>query len=225
MNEILQKIRTDLRRSMNGIVSTSMRQKGMDYKLNFGVDIPRLRQLANGYEQDTALAEFLWKQETRELKILATMLYQAEKLDLENAERWVREIPNHEIREQICMNLLQKSGFADDLVQNCTQSPDEEIRTTGYWLFARLTITQSGLLNKINTREILGKAVTDLQSDSYFLRLSAQNALKFMGRNSQELAGEILHEIRDFENADDVVKREIYAGLRFEFGNYWFLSR
>ena len=59
MHETIQQIRADLRRSMNGVASKSMREKGLNYKLNFGVDIPRLREFAKRYPVDAQLAELL----------------------------------------------------------------------------------------------------------------------------------------------------------------------
>ena len=42
IKEQLKDIKTQLRLSMNGAVSQSMREKGLVYKLNFGVEIPRI---------------------------------------------------------------------------------------------------------------------------------------------------------------------------------------
>lgn len=36
---------------MNGVVSQSMREKGLDYKLNFGIELPRLKEIAARYEK------------------------------------------------------------------------------------------------------------------------------------------------------------------------------
>ena len=44
----LREIKTQLRRSMNGAVSQSMREKGLDYKLDFGVELPRIKGIAAG---------------------------------------------------------------------------------------------------------------------------------------------------------------------------------
>ena len=38
----LKEIRTQLRLAMNGVISTSMREKGIVYKLNFGVPLPEI---------------------------------------------------------------------------------------------------------------------------------------------------------------------------------------
>lgn len=220
MQEILQQIRIDLRRSMNGVTSKSMREKGLNYRLNFGVDIPRLRDLSKRYPVDIQLAELLWKQETRELKILATILCPASEFNIEKAEKWVKEIPNQEIREQVCMNLFQKLSFADELVQSWTNSADEEIRTSGYWLLARLLIVKSDMVRNIDQNKLMDKMVSDLGSESYFLRFSAQNALKFLGRTSKELSQKVLIGIQDFQTSDDMVKNEIFESLSFEFIDY-----
>ena len=65
MNDIIKKIRTDLRLAMNGVVSSSMRDKGADYKLNFGVDLPRIKGIAKKYEPNVDLAKELWKLDVR----------------------------------------------------------------------------------------------------------------------------------------------------------------
>ncbi len=59
---------------MNGVVSQSMHEKGLVYKLNFGVELPRMKIIAARYAKDHALAQALWKEDIREFKILAAML-------------------------------------------------------------------------------------------------------------------------------------------------------
>ena len=42
----LKEIRTQHRLAMNGVISTSMREKCIVYKLNFGVPLPEIKQIA-----------------------------------------------------------------------------------------------------------------------------------------------------------------------------------
>ena len=51
LHEQLKEIKTQLRLSMNGAVSQSMREKGLVYKLNFGVELPRIKAIAETYEK------------------------------------------------------------------------------------------------------------------------------------------------------------------------------
>ena len=51
---------------MNGVASAHMRKADIGYKLNFGVGIPALRQIASETEKDAGLAQALWKENIRE---------------------------------------------------------------------------------------------------------------------------------------------------------------
>ena len=51
-----------------------MREKGLVYKLNFGVELPRIKMIAESYEKNHDLAQALWKRHSQECKILAGML-------------------------------------------------------------------------------------------------------------------------------------------------------
>jgi 3-methyladenine DNA glycosylase AlkD len=220
VEQILQKIRTDLRLSMNGVIASSMRSKGIDFRMIFGVEIPKLKQIAASYKSDKILAEALWEEDVREMKILATMLFPPDKLTKEAADRWVTGIVNQEIREQICKNLFQEVDFSDDLVREWARSDDESVRTTGYWLFARLCIIRSESVHGIDMDELLEDVITDLRGASLFLRQSALNALKFYGRISHGNAEKILSSVVSFKNSDIIPEREMFDQLRFEFGYY-----
>ena len=107
IKEQLKDIKTQLRLSMNGAVSQSMREKGLVYKLNFGVELPRIKMIAEGYEKNHGLAQALWKEDIRECKIMAGMLQPIDTFYPEIADIWVESIRNIEIAELTCMNLFQ----------------------------------------------------------------------------------------------------------------------
>lgn len=218
MNDIIKKIRTDLRLSMNGAVSASMRDKGISYKMNFGVGIPRIKQISEKYKQDKDLADTLWSEDVRELKILATLLYPVEQFSKEMALRWISEINDQELREQLCKNLLQKLTFADELVGVSTKNSVDYIRATGYWLFARLCIIKSETLEKIDTGKLIVDAIVDLKDESLLLRQSALNVLKYYGRISEEKASGVLQNVSFLEGSEDPVEKEMLSLLKFEFG-------
>lgn len=217
MDDILKSIRIDLRRSMNGDVSKNMRDKGLDYKINFGIDIIRLRTLAKRHEPNAELAQLLWDQQPRELKMMASMLYPPQEFTIEKAEEWIRQIPTHEIREQLCMNLLQNLSFADVLVSNWLSYDDEEIQISGLWLVSRIVLSKSDVVSKLDLNFIIDKAIMHLRSENYFMRMASQNALKFMGRISTDIALLILNKLDSYKNSVDTVDKEIYNSLSFEY--------
>ena len=57
--EQLRMIKRSLRGVMNGPVSASMREKGLNYKIIFGVELPRLQAMANEFPHTYELAAAL----------------------------------------------------------------------------------------------------------------------------------------------------------------------
>ena len=72
LQDEIREIRKELRLAMNGVISTSMREKGIVYKLNFGVPYPEIKGIARKHKPNGELAAALWKEDIREFKILAT---------------------------------------------------------------------------------------------------------------------------------------------------------
>lgn len=218
-DEIIRDIRQRCRMAMNGIASTSMRERGLAYKLNFGLVIKQIKDLAALYESDADLAEILWKEETRELKILATLLYPNDKLSAETANRWVSEIGNQEMREQVCLNLFQEVAFADQLGIGWSNSDDKDIRTTGYWLLVRLLLTKkfAGVLST-GYFNFIWQDITD---ENIFLRNASLLVLKHIGRQTKEEADIILQKLLAYKDDKDPVKQEAYNSICFEFEFFW----
>lgn len=216
MDKLIRNIRTDLRLAMNGVVSSSMRDKGMDYKMNFGVDVPRIREIAKKYEPSAALAKELWKLDVRELKILSTMLYPVDEFKMENADEWVDEIPNQEIREHLCRNLLQELHYADELVQKWTSDSNQMVRLTGYWLYTRLMMIKSDVVKRVDMNPVIERALTDVYSEDVLMHTAALNVLKQVVRRDEKGADSIMNQVSNHSSSNNPLEKEIFDSLQFE---------
>lgn len=219
VEDIIRDIRKQCRLSMDGITSTSMREKGIIYKLNFGVPISKLKQISSRYTPNKDLAETLWDEDVREMKLLATMLFPIEEYSKDVADRWVRDIKYQEIREQIAINILQHLKYADLLTIEWTSYDSEDIRATGYWLLTVLTKMKK--LEKVNLEQYPSIWEDSSNGHNPILRNSAISALKFVGRLSPNLAKEIMSNCDCLKDSTDPIHLETYETLKFEF-EYFF---
>ena len=105
LNQQIKEIKQSFRLMMDGMVAASMRNKGVDYKLNWGATLPRLRDKAEEYGKNYDLAIALWKENVRECKLLATMIMPADEVLLEVIDIWMEQIETQEIAEQAAFNL------------------------------------------------------------------------------------------------------------------------
>ena len=83
---------------MNGPASQSMREKGIEYHLNWGVPFMQLRSMAKEIGQDYHLAIALWKEDIRECKILATLVMPHDAIPLDIAELWMEQTKSQSSR-------------------------------------------------------------------------------------------------------------------------------
>ena len=153
--ETIRKIKAEFRRGMNGVVSSSMREKGLHYKLNFGLTLPILKEISQQYPKDAEVAEKLWHEEIRESKLLAPMLYPAEMMDMETAKRWIAEIPNTEVADICNMYLISKLPYAKTLAYEYSKSDKELKIYIALSLFNRLAMAgRIGRLSGVSAKTV-----------------------------------------------------------------------
>lgn len=142
-SEIIKSIKNDFRLGMNGVVSTSMRNKGMDYKIIFGLALPQIRTIAEKYPQSQEVATTLWNENIRESKLLATMIYPYSDMNISVAKEWINGIKYYEVSDIATMFLFSKLPFAEDLIMDCIESDDENKIYFALRLFIRLLINKT----------------------------------------------------------------------------------
>ncbi len=136
--EKVKEIKQSLRQMMDGAVAKSMRDKGLDYKLNWGATLPRLREMAEEIGKDYSLAIALWKEDVRECKILATMLMPADEMLSEVVDIWMEQISSQEIAEQVAFNLWQHLPYAPEKAYQWIAMDKEYYQLCGFHVLSRL---------------------------------------------------------------------------------------
>lgn len=215
IEETIRNIRKQCRLAMDGITSTSMREKGIIYKLNFGVPISKIIKISSKYAPSKDLAEALWDEDVRELKLLATLLFPINEFTKEVSDRWVRDVKYQEIREQISINILQHLSFAELLTREWTSYSNEDIRASGYWLLAVLVKTKKTVEVSLDSYPSIWEDSSNSMSPT--LRNAAISALKFIGRLSPDYAKGVMENTECLKDSEDPIHLETYNTLKFEF--------
>lgn len=184
-HEIIKDIKSKFRLYMNGPVSQSMREKGVDYKINFGIEYPRIKEIAAEYEKNHDVAQELWKDNIRECKILAGFLQPVDTFYPEIAEIWIEGMHLPELAEYTVMNLFQYLPYASDVVFGWIADDREYFQVCGYLLMARL-LMKGMKLNERAEAEFLDQAFTALENDGTNVRRAASVALRKFGIQSRD---------------------------------------
>ncbi len=174
--ERLKQIKRSFRLYMNGETSRSMREKGIEYKLNWGVPVTRLRTMAAEYGKDHDLAMALWQENVRECKLLATLIMPADEMTQAEVEVWIPGVASLELAEQCALNLFQSLPFASGLAYAWLSSGNDMLEVCAYHLLSRLFL-HGHTPSDAQVAVLLDEAPKALQSEAYGLRRAAYNCL------------------------------------------------
>lgn len=176
VHETIKDIKSKFRLFMNGVISQSMRDKGLGYKLNFGIEYPRIKEIAAAYEPDHEVAQALWKENIRECKIMAGLLQPAESFYPEIADIWIEDMQYPELAEYTVMNLFQRLPYASEAVFRWMADEREYFQLCGFLLMARL-LMKGQELNERAEAEFTDQAFTALESEYATVQKAAALAL------------------------------------------------
>ena len=176
MEEKLKEIKQSFRQMMDGSVAQSMREKGLNYHLNWGATLPRLREKAEEYGKDYHLAIALWKENIRECKILATMIMPPAEMLPEVADIWMEQTDTVELAEQAAFNLYQYAPFAAEKAFQWIASPVMLYQLCGFHVLTRLFM-QKCEPNERGINEFIDQAIAAIQGSDLIVRKAALQSL------------------------------------------------
>ena len=191
LQQYIKELKQSFRQMMDGSVAQSMRDKGLNYHLNWGATLPRLQDKAKEIKDSAPLTPHhspftlydlsiaLWKENVRECKILATLLMPADEILPEVVDIWMEQIPSLEIAEQASFNLWQYLPFAPEKAYQWIASDKEYDQVCGFHVLSRLFMNHQEP-NERGINEYLDQMLAALQGDYASVRKAAmQSAYRF----------------------------------------------
>lgn len=194
--EQVKQIKRSFRLYMNGVTSTSMRQKGLDYKINWGVSQMDLRHMAEQYGKDKALAAALWQENIRECKILATLIMPAADFTASEAMEWAATLSTVEMAETAVFNLFQHMAEAEQLSQLLLENEEKLLRICAYNLVCRLLKRNQECAPQLYAA-LFEKAASDLKSADRQLLHPLVNCLDYVSSTDTEAAKEAIRLLKE----------------------------
>lgn len=144
MKLLLSKAHAEFRRLRSGELGDNLRAQGISYQIVWGLESYKLKEIAERLlpevetsaeetgatptELQAAYAQTLWEEDVRESKMLATRLYPLAKMTPELATNWSDAVRYTELADQLCMNLLARTSFAEELVHKWIESDSTDMQ-------------------------------------------------------------------------------------------------
>jgi 3-methyladenine DNA glycosylase AlkD len=197
---------------MNGVTADYMKNSGIVYKLNYGVSIPRIKEIAQGYKPNSDLADRLWVIGIRETMIMSTLIQPIEGFKIEKAMSRIDGTDKMELVEQLSMNLLAKLPYATTLCTQCINSPRLWTQITGFMLLLRIyqQFSKSELI------QLIDKTFELADTNEFHLYKAIGLSLSRCCRKDASVATYILEKIKMKADKDSDALRYIANELKQE---------
>ena len=161
---------------MNGPVSESLRNKGLSYRLIYGIELPRLMSLAAEMPHEQKLAWALWNEDIRECRLLALLLMPHEGFTTDEASLLIEQMRFAEEAQVAAMHLFVHLTEASSAAFAWMADERDMFQLCGFLLLGRLLL-QHPELSPRDEAEFLDQAEVALQSANLHVRKAAQSAL------------------------------------------------
>ena len=183
-----------------------MARYGMAVEQRLGVSIPDLRKLAKELGQDHKLALELWKTGIAELKILAAMIDDPNKLTEEQMEDWVKDIDSWDVCDQVCTNLFEKTPLAWKKIIDWSSREEEFVKRTAFSLIACLAWHDKKASDEklIELLPVILRGATDERN---FVKKAVNWALRNIGKRNLNLNEAAINTAREIQRLDSKAAR------------------
>jgi len=219
-----QQILQIIKSKKNGDVADMMTMKGICYKINWGVSVTELREIAQLFEPGHILALKLWNKGWRETMILSTLLEDPASVSEEQMDYHTKTFDNIEIAEQSSTNLYVKTKFAFIKALEWCRGKKHLVRFTGVHLIGRLAKTDKNAIDEMfepffeelktlakdtQLHTVIYRTVIALGTRSLLLNQQSIDLAKSLQLNNSETAaklGEDLYNELTGEDIQDTLK-------------------
>ena len=222
--EKAKELRAKLRHSMDGVISTSMRDKGLDYGINFGLTMEFIVRLAKELGEDGLLASYLLSRDVRELQLIGQQIYPASCLNFSIATALAeRSMPNPELRDCLCKHLFDRNTMLPQYALAwLTQARYKDLSTIAYTTLARHFTFGYKFAHKSWEQCLLRCAFKTLDEDAPYMTSEQRAALlmlKRWGRSDKDIQAQILQapEFVRWETSGSCLFGEYVDDIKFEF--------
>jgi hypothetical protein len=189
--------------NQNGEVSSGMQKLGLSYKINYGLSIPIINNIAGSIDKNNDLAIYCWKQEVRESKLLALRLFDSQSINQSSLNEILAGINNIELAEQAAFNLFINLSDNLALLHKLLNNGNDFVGYSGLLTILRILKSDQNF-NYKNYDEILTLLKTFKWINKPYLKRALSDVLINIGLKDKLLEQKVMDWINEyaFDNHD-----------------------
>ncbi len=177
-----------------------------------GISMPELRKLGRSIGKDHEMALRLWATGIQEAMILAALLDDPLKVTEEQADSWVMDIHSWDVCDQLCMNLFDRTGFADKKIWEWSERGEEFVRRAAFAMIACIAWHDKKApdAEMIKYFPVIKRGASD---DRNYVKKAVSWALRNIGKRNLNLNQESIRLARKIKEEDSKAARWIASDV------------
>ena len=202
--EVIKKLKS-LRNPKN---IEGMARFGINSANTLGVSMPVLRDMAKKIGKKHDLALKLWSSGIHEARILAALVDEPGKVTGDQMDSWTGDFDSWDVCDQVCMNLFDKTPFAQKKVFEYSSRKEEFVKRTSFALMASLAFHHKSMPDDDFKKffPLIKKAATDERN---FVRKAVNWGLRQIGKRNLALNNEAIKVAEEIQKIDSKAARWI----------------
>lgn len=163
-----------------------MARFGISPKRTYGIRMPILKSIAKECGKSHELAKELWEIDTRETRIIASLVDMPEFVSSQQMDDWVNEFDYWEICDQCCINLFRKTRYAYNKIYEWTKNDKEFVKRAGFALIATLAVHDKKKDNE-TFEKLLVLTKNEASDERNYVKKAVNWALRQVGKRNKYL--------------------------------------
>lgn len=190
----------------------------------YGIKIPMLRGLAKEIGQNHELALELWGVNSRETRILASMIDNPKQVTDDQMETWVRDFDSWEVCDQVIMNDFEKHLMEWEKAVEWSAAEPEFVKRAGFVMMARLAGSDKKAGDE-KFEPFLDLIRRDSGDARNFVKKAVNWALRGIGKRNRSLRVRALALAEELCAMDSTTARWIGSDARHELTDDKIIAR
>jgi 3-methyladenine DNA glycosylase AlkD len=181
-----------------------------DHRL--GVSVPEMRKIAKSLGKDHELALKLWKTGVQEARIVASMIDVPEKVTDDQMEAWVVDLNSWDVCDQVCLNLFDKTRYAEKKIREWSVRKEEFVKRAAYAIIAAIAWHDKQAPDDqfIAYFPVIKSGATD---DRNYVKKAVSWALRHIGKRNANLNGAAIEIAKEIQQVDSKAARWIASDV------------
>lgn len=176
-----QEIITKLKSKTDEKYKANVVRMGIPEEYSIGVSTAIVRKIAKEIENSNELAYELWKTGYHEARLLAVLLFEKNKLSIEDVEGLMNEVISWDLCDHLCKDLIIKQTYYNDLIIKWVDSSHTYKKRAAFTLMASSIIHDKNITENIldNYLELIDK---NSQDNHEHIKKTVSWALRGIGK-------------------------------------------